>query len=126
VRCLAELRRRHAGLDVVIEGAETLLDSPVEPVLRQHSAAAGPHGGLVVAGACTTDLASQFRGFAVELARHRTGVLLGPGGPGAGDVFGLRLPRDGATPPGRGLLVSRDGLVPFQVAQPEGVVDRTP
>jgi DNA segregation ATPase FtsK/SpoIIIE, S-DNA-T family len=60
---------------------------------------------------------TQYRGVAVEVARHQTGVLLGPSGPADGDLFGVRVARARDRIPGRGLLIARGGTTPVQVAR---------
>jgi S-DNA-T family DNA segregation ATPase FtsK/SpoIIIE len=116
---LVELRERRPQLVVVADDADQLLDSPVEPVLRQVARLADRDGGLVVCGASSTGLATQYRGVALDVARDRTGVLLGPGAIGDADLFGLRRRADRSAPPGRGHLVVRGRAVPMQVALPD-------
>ncbi|OAA26567.1 DNA segregation ATPase FtsK/SpoIIIE, S-DNA-T family [Frankia sp. EI5c] len=72
--------------------------------------------GLVAAGT-TEELITQFRGLVVEARRSRCGLLLAPGGPVEGDLFGVRLPRPlcHPAPPGRGVLVQRGHIRPIQV-----------
>jgi S-DNA-T family DNA segregation ATPase FtsK/SpoIIIE len=50
------------------------------------------------------------------VARHRTGVLLGPTTTTAAEAFGVRVPVDRAAGPGRGHLVRSGVTVPIQVA----------
>jgi S-DNA-T family DNA segregation ATPase FtsK/SpoIIIE len=69
----------------------------------------------VLVSGTVDDLAARFRGFAVEARRHRCGLLLGAHGPAAGDLLGVRLPRNVAGPPGRGLLVVHGQCTPVQV-----------
>jgi S-DNA-T family DNA segregation ATPase FtsK/SpoIIIE len=103
---------------VVVEDADRLVDSAVDGVLREVAALVERDEGLVVCGADVRGLATQYRGLAVEVARARTGVLLGPTSVVDGDVFGIRLAADPAAPPGRGHLVRRGRTIPVQVASP--------
>ncbi|WKX70978.1 FtsK/SpoIIIE domain-containing protein [Streptomyces sp. XD-27] len=112
---LEELTEKAKGnYVVVIDDAELLYDTPIdeplEGVIRR-----GMDGGvgLIAAGAVDT-LSSQYRGFAVEARRSRTGFLLSPRGSSDGEVFNLRLPSSiGGGPTGRGLFVH--GGEPMQV-----------
>jgi S-DNA-T family DNA segregation ATPase FtsK/SpoIIIE len=115
---LVRLRERRPDLVVVADDADQLLDTPVEPVLRQVARLTDRDGGLVVCGASSTVLATQYRGVALDVARERTGVLLGAGSIGDADLFGLRLRADRSAPPGRGHVVVRGSAVPLQVALP--------
>lgn len=113
---LVTLRRDVPDLAVVVDGADELVDLPLERVLREVGARVDDDGGLIVVGANATTLMTQYRGLAVEVARHRTGVLLGPSATGEPELLGLRVPVDRDAPPGRGLLVRRGAGVPVQVA----------
>ena len=81
------------------------------------------HRGAVIVTARSDDLLISFRGPAVEVRRHRCGLLLQPG-PADGELLGIRTgPHRLAPLPGRGLLVTDqtrrtapDGLV-LQVAR---------
>ncbi|HEY3534679.1 MAG TPA: FtsK/SpoIIIE domain-containing protein [Pedococcus sp.] len=116
---LVQLREQRPDLVVVADDVDQLLDTPVEPVLREVARLADRDGGLLLCGASSTSLATQYRGIALEVARDRTGVLLGPGTIGDADLFGLRLRPDRTAPPGRGHLVVRGRAVPMQVALPD-------
>jgi len=115
---LVGLRGRRPDLVVVVDDADQLLDTPLEPVLREVARLADRDDGLVLCGASSTALATQYRGLALDIARERTGVLLGPGTVVDADLFGLRLRPDRTAPPGRGHLVVRGRAVPLQVALP--------
>ena len=115
---LARLWEEVPDLVVVVDDADQLLDLPVEPVLRDIARTVDSRGGLVVCGASSTTLATQYRGLALDIARERTGVLLGPAGIADADLFGLRLRAERGAPPGRGHLVRRGRAVPVQVALP--------
>ncbi|GAB3434693.1 FtsK/SpoIIIE domain-containing protein [Phycicoccus ginsengisoli] len=117
-RRLVELRQAAPGLVLLVDDADTLVDTPLDPVLREICGLVDRDGGLVVCGADATALAGQYRGPAVEVARHRTGLLLGRCGTLEADLLGVRLPPGGAWPPGRGVLVTRGGPTPVQVADP--------
>jgi S-DNA-T family DNA segregation ATPase FtsK/SpoIIIE len=118
---LVSLRRAEPGLAVVVDDADRLVDTPVDDVLRQIASLVARDSGLVVCGADVRGVATQYRGLAVDVARARTGVLLGPTSAVDGDVFGLRLAADPTAPPGRGHLVRRGRVVPVQLAAPSGL-----
>ncbi|HEY3534958.1 MAG TPA: FtsK/SpoIIIE domain-containing protein [Pedococcus sp.] len=115
---LARVYDQRPDLAVVVDDADQLLDTPLEPVLTEVARSVDRHGGLLVCGADSTALALQYRGPAVEVARHRTGLLLGPGAIGEADLFGVRVRTDRSAPAGRGHLVRRGRAVPLQVALP--------
>ncbi|MDU0312621.1 FtsK/SpoIIIE domain-containing protein [Phycicoccus sp. M110.8] len=117
-RPLVDLRRAVRDLVVVVDEAHTLVDTPVDPVLREISALVERDHGLLVCGADAGALAAQYRGPAVEVARHRTGLLLGRCGPVESDLLGVRPVAGGPCPPGRGVLVIRGTAVPIQLADP--------
>jgi S-DNA-T family DNA segregation ATPase FtsK/SpoIIIE len=113
---LLALRRSVPDLAVLVDDADELLDTPIESALTQLAARVDRDGGLVMVGANAGALSVQYRGLAVELARHRTGVLLGPATTGESDVFGVRVPVDRGAPPGRGYLVRGGVATALQVA----------
>jgi DNA segregation ATPase FtsK/SpoIIIE, S-DNA-T family len=115
---LVSLRRSVPSLAVVVDNAEELLDSPVEAALREIATLVDRDDGLLVCGANTASLSLQYRGLAVEVARHRTGILLGPSSVSDADVFGLRIGVDPGAVQGRGYLVRRGCVTPIQVARP--------
>jgi S-DNA-T family DNA segregation ATPase FtsK/SpoIIIE len=115
---LVALRRSVPDLAVVVDGAEALAASAMDATLREITSEVDRTGGLVVCGAEARALAIQYRGLAVDVARARTGILLGPASPVEGDVFGVRVPAEPDAPPGRGHLVRRGHLTPIQVALP--------
>lgn len=104
---------------VVIDDAEQFNDSVNGPLLTELTIRSR---AAVIATARSEDLMVSFRGPAVEVRRHRTGLLLQPG-PADGELLGVRTgPHRLAAVPGRGLLVTDstrrtapDGLV-LQVA----------
>ncbi|NYG07741.1 S-DNA-T family DNA segregation ATPase FtsK/SpoIIIE [Phycicoccus badiiscoriae] len=113
---LVATRRAVPDLAVLVDDADELLDSAVEATVAHVSAMVDRDGGLVVAGADAGALSAQYRGLAVELARHRTGVLLGPASSVEAEVFGVRVPLDPGAIPGRGYLVRGAVATPLQVA----------
>jgi S-DNA-T family DNA segregation ATPase FtsK/SpoIIIE len=113
---LVELRRRAPGLAVVVDDADRLLDTPLDATVRELSDLVDRDRGLVVVGAEADSVSVQYRGLAVSVARHRTGVLLGPSSTTAADLLGARVPADRSAPPGRGYLVSSGAALPIQVA----------
>jgi S-DNA-T family DNA segregation ATPase FtsK/SpoIIIE len=124
---LVAARRRFPDLVVLVDDADQLLDTPVEPVLRQLARDVRQGHGLLVCSASTGTLLAQYRGVAVEVARSQVGLLLGPRGSGDGELFGLpaghRLAGAGRDRvPGRGLLATAVGPVEVQVATVEAGV----
>lgn len=116
VQALVELRRQVPELAVVVDDADRLLDTPVDAAVREVADLADRDDGLVVVGAKADAVSVQYRGLAVGVARHRTGVLLGPASTLTADLLGARAPADPAAPPGRGHLVRAGVAVPVQVA----------
>ncbi|MDQ6873824.1 MAG: FtsK/SpoIIIE domain-containing protein [Actinomycetota bacterium] len=111
---------RDRPLVVVVDDAESLLDSPVEHVLSELLRGQDERPderpvGLVLAG-CTDELASIYRGISVEVRRGRVGLVLNPCGPLDGDLFGAKLPRGLPARPGAGVLCRRGEITPVQVA----------
>jgi S-DNA-T family DNA segregation ATPase FtsK/SpoIIIE len=115
-----------AGTLLLIDDCETFTDTVAGERLaswsKMHDAALA-----VVAAARADDLATSFRGIAVDVRRNRCGILLRPG-PLDGELLGVRLPRNsGTSMPGRGVAVGdaswgamfeRGEAVPIQVAVP--------
>ncbi len=116
---LVALRHATPTLAVVVDGADELTDSAFGAPLLEMGRLVDHDDGLVVCGTSTASLATAYRGLAVEVARHRTGILLGPGGPAASDVFGLRLTPDPGAGAGRGHIIREGIAVPLQVALPD-------
>lgn len=114
---LVEARRTHPDLVVLVDDAERLEGTPVEPVLREIGALVERDGGALVVATTLSALSTQFRGVVPEVARGQCGVLLGPRGPGDGEPFGIRAPRGLAAITGRGLLVVGRRTVEIQVAR---------
>ena len=113
---LVALRRGAPDLAVVVDDADQLVDTPLDAALREVATLVDRDGGLVVIGAKADAVSVQYRGLAVAVARHRTGVLLGPASTTAADVLGVRVPVDREASPGRGHLVRAGVALPIQVA----------
>ncbi|MFW5470943.1 FtsK/SpoIIIE domain-containing protein [Knoellia sp. CPCC 206435] len=113
---LVDARRAHPDLVVLVDDAERLEGTPVDAVLREIGALVDRDGGGIVVATTPTAVATQFRGVVPDVARARTGLLLGPRVPSDGEPFGIRAPRGMAPLPGRGLLVSGSRQVEVQVA----------
>jgi hypothetical protein len=104
---------------VVIDDIEQFNDTANHQLLMDLTIS---HRAAVIATARSEDLMVSFRGPAVEMRRHRIGLLLQPG-PADGELLGIHTgPHRMAAVPGRGLLVTEstrrtapDGLV-LQVA----------
>ncbi len=91
---LAALRRQVPDLAVLVNDGDQLLDTPLDAALREVAALVDRDGGLVVVGAKADAVSLQYRQLAVTVARHRTGILLGPPNPTAADLLGARVPVD--------------------------------
>ena len=115
---LDEARTRFPQLVVVVDDADGLVDTPIDAPLRDLVRTLDRTGGLLVVGANSTVLASQYRGVAVEVARHRTGLLLRPGSALDAELLGVRVRPDPRAPVGRGQLVRRGVATPVQVVLP--------
>jgi S-DNA-T family DNA segregation ATPase FtsK/SpoIIIE len=113
---LVALRRAVPDLAVLVDSADELLDTPVESALKQLAALVDRDGGLIVGSSDAGALSVQYRGLGVELARHRTGIMLGPASTAEADVFGVRVPVDRSAVPGRGYLVRGGVATALQVA----------
>ncbi|WP_250281233.1 MULTISPECIES: FtsK/SpoIIIE domain-containing protein [unclassified Frankia] len=109
------------GLVTIMDDAELLATAPVADRVSEFLRTARDSGCAFVAAGTTEDLTSQYRGFMVDARRSRCGVILAPGAPSDGDLFGIRLSRNtgGSTPAGRGLFVHRGKTTPIQIAYHE-------
>ncbi|MFL6140039.1 MAG: FtsK/SpoIIIE domain-containing protein [Frankiaceae bacterium] len=119
---LEALAHRHGpGLVVVVDDAELVPDGPLASVLATTVRIARDRGHAVLVAGTTDDLHAAFRGFAVDVRRSRSGLLLAPRSPSDGDLLGVRLPRGAcdAAVPGRAALVLKGVAAPVQVAIPD-------
>ncbi len=119
IDALVAARRDHPDLAVLVDDAEGLLDTPVEPVLREIARLVDRDGGLIVVATTPAAVLTQVRGLVVEVARRQRGILLCPQGAGDAAVFGIAVPRGAARVPGRGLLVAGRAGIEVQVAMPD-------
>ena len=108
---LVALRREHPELVLLVDDADLLDDAPVVAAVREISALVDRDGGLVALTTSSAAVLGRFRGLDVDMARHRTGLLLCPR-PGDGEVFGLRHVDVIPSLPGRGLA-----CVPREVSE---------
>lgn len=118
VDALAEVCRGYPHPVVVVDQVDRLADTSVESVLREVRRAADRGEGAIICGGSSPALSGQFRGLAVEVARTRVGVLLGPRSRSDGDLLGVRLPPSPAPYPGRGVFVCGEEVTEIQVALP--------
>jgi S-DNA-T family DNA segregation ATPase FtsK/SpoIIIE len=116
----------HPGAVVVVDDVEQWLGTPLEAALSMHLRAAGTTGGRLIAACETAEALAAYTGLLAEIRAARTGLLLGPTGPGESEALGVRLPSQPAGPPGRGLLVVRGRAGAVQVALPSGPPQRSP
>ncbi len=102
---------------------DELLDLPEEDEQELMSLLShpGPPDVLrLVVVAQAGDLLSGYRPLLTQLRRHRSGLLLGPIGPGEAEALGLRRAPSSAGPPGRALLVHRGRARLVQLPAPGG------
>jgi S-DNA-T family DNA segregation ATPase FtsK/SpoIIIE len=107
---------------LMIDDIELLgVDGWFVDAITKHLGKLRDSGNAVVAAGTPDDLGSSYRGPAAALKKSRSGLLLSPGTPNDGDIFGIRLPRSvtGGSVPGRGLLVASGQWQIVQVAEPE-------
>jgi S-DNA-T family DNA segregation ATPase FtsK/SpoIIIE len=82
--------------------------------------------GPVVVASSPTELLSAYRGLPAVAKSARSGLLLGPAGPGEAEVFGLRSERRPPGPPGRALLIQGGRAVSVQLALPPALARPPP
>ncbi|HKC27225.1 MAG TPA: ATP-binding protein, partial [Jatrophihabitans sp.] len=111
---------------LLVDDSEAFADTAVGELItgwiRDHDASPA-----VVASARSDELATTYRGIAVDVRRSRCGILLRPHSVD-GELLGVRLPRRSTSdPPGRGVMVGDPSWgslfehgdpVPIQVAKP--------
>ena len=115
---LIAARREHPDLAVLVDDAERVSGSPVEPVLREILRLVGVDDGLVVAASTIHEVARNPRALPALVASGGTGILLGQVAPGDEAALGLRGTLWSADLPGRGHLVVSGRTTPIQVAFP--------
>jgi hypothetical protein len=93
-------------------GIPGALDSDLEELL-----ASGGAGHLVVASS-GTEVLTAYRGLLSVARTSRSGVLLGPCGPGEAELLGIPPQRHPVAPVGRALLIHRGRAVSVQLARP--------
>lgn len=83
-------------------------DGALADAIVEHLGSVRDKPGVVVGAGTADELSGAYRGPAAALKKSRSGLLLAPGSPNDGDLFGIRLPRSalGAPNAGRGLLVT--------------------
>jgi hypothetical protein len=117
----------HGRRVILVDDAETFLDSAVEAALAEITRQQGS-GQISVVAARTDDLTVSYRGLLFDAQRGRTGLLLQPAA-SDGELLGVRVRRARTTAlPGRGVLVGdlprltgvvgSGNLMPVQVARP--------
>jgi S-DNA-T family DNA segregation ATPase FtsK/SpoIIIE len=113
------LRRDLPDLAVLVDDADGLEGAAVEPALLETTRLVDAAEGFV---AISVDLhrgTGLFRGVVPEVARHATGVLLGPRSAADGELFRMRVDPLGDRHPGRGLHIVDGTATPIQVATPD-------
>ncbi|MFC7486739.1 FtsK/SpoIIIE domain-containing protein [Knoellia sp. CPCC 206453] len=114
---LINAKNQYPDLVVLIDDAERLDGTPVEPVLQEILALVDRDAGLVVAASTLSAVSLAFRGIVHTVAREQSGILLGPRVPSDGEAFAIRAPRGLAALPGRALLVSGREHSEVQIGQ---------
>ena len=105
---------------VLIDDAELLHASDVQPLLQQVLRDGRDLGHCLIVAGTTDELAGAFRGFTADVRKSRSGLLLSPQSHLQGELFGTRLARSATFngPPGRGLLITPGQVLQVQVPVP--------
>jgi DNA segregation ATPase FtsK/SpoIIIE, S-DNA-T family len=115
VDALVALRRRHPDLVLLVDDADHIgEDAPIVPVLREVVDLVDRDRGLVAVSTTSSAVTTRFRGLDVDLARHRTGILLRPERADA-ELLGARLRQAPHRVPGRGVVIVRGEVAEVQV-----------
>lgn len=115
---LADLRRRHRGMALLVDDVDRLRPGELADVVGALVQVVDRDEGFVALAGSVEAAAGAVRGPVAEVARARTGIVLGRAGPLDNEIFGLRLPRLVHTPAGRGLLVHDRRATPIHVGVP--------
>ena len=108
------LRRRHPDLVVLVDDAHLLEGTSVLQPLLEIDELADRDGGLLAVTTSSHALVTRFRGLDIEIARHRTALLLSPR-PTDGDAFGVRRLDGAPAIPGRGVFIHHGTTTEVQV-----------
>ncbi len=111
---LVMLRRRHPDLVVLVDDAHLLEGTSVLQPLLEIDELADRDGGLLAVTTSSHALVTRFRGLDIEIARHRTALLLSPR-PTDGDAFGVRRLDGAPAIPGRGVFIHHGTTTEVQV-----------
>ena len=105
---------------VLIDDAELLHASDVQPLLQQVLRDGRDLGHCLIVAGTTDEFAGAFRGFTADVRKSRSGLLLSPRSHLEGQLLGARLARSAAFngPPGRGLLITPGQVLLVQVPVP--------
>ncbi len=109
-------RRAHPHLAVLVDDAERLAGTPLEPVLLEIARRVDEDQGVVVATTSTLALESRTSALATDLARAHTGVVLWPAPGSASLGVGAAMNGSASRVPGRCVLVTPRGAERVQVA----------
>ncbi|KGN37006.1 hypothetical protein N803_16450 [Knoellia subterranea KCTC 19937] len=113
---LVRARQEHRDLVVLVDDADRLEGTPVEPLLTEIAGLVDRDGGAIVLTTTPGAAAQAFRGPIHAVAGAESGIALCPRTPGDGEPFGIRAPRGLLAIPGRALLVSGRRVEEIQVA----------
>jgi S-DNA-T family DNA segregation ATPase FtsK/SpoIIIE len=108
VDALVTLRRDHPSVAVLVDDADDLAGTPIEPVLTEIARLADADDGFVAVAATTRHAADRPASLAGQVAAGGCGLLLGSLDPRGEQVLGARGLVPHGNHPGRGHLV-RDG-----------------
>lgn len=105
---------------VTLDGLGQVTGTALEDVLETwlDSPPAGPADARLLAVSGDAEDFGSFRGLGARSSRHRTGLILQPGGAADGAPLGVAVPTGAEPLPGRGVLVLQGQCTWVQVAQP--------
>lgn len=112
---LVAARRLDPDLCILVDDAESVDGSPVEPALLEAARLVENTDGFIAVSADLARANAAFRGLVPEISRTGCAVLLQPASPTDGDVVGARLDVPVGRRPGRGYLVLDGVAEPVQV-----------
>jgi S-DNA-T family DNA segregation ATPase FtsK/SpoIIIE len=118
VDAFVALRREEPDLAIVVDDADAIDGTPLEGALVEAVRLVDTAGGLVAVAVELHRASAAYRGLVPEVARHGTGLLLGPRSPADGELFRMRVDPESGRLPGRGLLVADGTATPIQIAVP--------
>ncbi|EWT00217.1 hypothetical protein N865_17535 [Intrasporangium oryzae NRRL B-24470] len=113
-----ELRRASPELGIVVDDAEDLDGTAIEPALLEAVRLLDSSGGYCAVAVDVHRVSAIYRGLVVEVARHQTGLVLCPTSPSDGELLRTRVEVPRHRLPGRGVAIINGTTTPVQVALP--------